>query len=88
MSARYRELLTLSWEYFTEFMMTNKSNPKDKLNPHSGKFEYDTNLMGDQVAIQFNQGKRTRESRIDREAHVGGGNQSQSRRGLVGTPKR
>jgi hypothetical protein len=33
----------------------------------------------------LNQGKRTPESRSDREAHVGGSNQSQSRRGSVGS---
>ena len=68
--------------------MTSTSNPHDKQTPHSGKVDNDTNKMGKQDATQLNQGKRTPESRSDREAHVGGDNQSQSRRGPVGTPKR
>ena len=68
--------------------MTSTSKPQDKQTPQTGKVENDTNKVGEQDATQLNQGKRTPESRSDREAHVGGGNQSQSRRGPVGTPKR
>ena len=64
--------------------MTNKTNPQDKQTPHTGKVENDSNKMGGQDVTQLNQGKRTPESRSDREAHVGGSNQSQSRRGPVG----
>ena len=60
--------------------MTDKSNPRDKQTPQSGKVDTDTNKMGGQDPTQLNQGKRTPESRSDRESHVGGGNQSQSRR--------
>ncbi len=70
-----------------ETTMTNKQNPRDKQAPHTGKVENDTNKLGEQDATQLNQGKRTPDSRSDREAHVGGNNQSQSRRGPVG-PKR
>lgn len=68
--------------------MTSKRNPRDKQEPHSGKVENDTNKMGEQDPTRLNQGKRTPDSRSDREAHVGGSNQSQSRRGPVGTPNR
>ncbi len=68
--------------------MTNKQNPRDKQEPHTRKVENDTNKLGEQDPTQLNQGKRTPDSRSDRESHVGGSNQSQSRRGPVGTPKR
>ena len=68
--------------------MTNKQNPRDKQVPRTGKVENDTNKLGEQTPTQLNQGQRTPDSRSDREAHVGGGNQSQSRQGPVGTPKR
>ncbi len=68
--------------------MTSKQNPRDKQEPHTGKVENDTNKLGEQEPTQLNQGKRTPDSRSDREAHVGGSNQSQSRRGPVGTPGR
>ena len=68
--------------------MTNTQNPRDKQAPHTGKVENDTNKLGEQEPTQLNQGKRTPESRSDRESHVGGGNQSQSRRGSVGSGKR
>jgi hypothetical protein len=67
-------------------MMTTKS-PRDKQTPHT-VVQNDTNKLGEQEVTQLNQGKRTPDSRSDREAHVGGGNQSQSRRGSVGSPKR
>lgn len=68
--------------------MTNKQNPRDKQEPHTGKVENDSNKLGEKDATQLNQGQRTPDSRSDREAHIGGGNQSQSRRGAVGSPKR
>jgi len=46
----------------------------------------DSNKMGEHAPTQLNQGQRTPESRSDREAHVGGHNQSQSRRGGKGGP--
>jgi hypothetical protein len=68
--------------------MTYKQNPRDEQTPNTGKVENDTNKLGDKDATQLNQGKRTSDSRSDRESHVGGSNQSQSRRGPVGSPKR
>lgn len=68
--------------------MTSKQNPRDKQTPLSGKVENDANKQGEQEPTQLNQGQRTPDSRSDREGHVGGSNQSQSRRGPVGTPKR
>lgn len=68
--------------------MPTKQNPRDKQEPHTGKVENDTNKLGAQEPTQLNQGHRTPNSRSDREAHVGGNNQSQSRRGPVGNSKR
>lgn len=65
--------------------MTN--NPKDKQAPHTGKLDNDSNKVGHQVATPLNQGRRTPESRNDRQADLGGGNQSQSRRGAAHPPK-
>ena len=64
--------------------MTYKQNPRDEQSPKTGKVENDTNKLGGQEPTQLNQGKRTSDSRTDREAHIGGGNQSQSRRGTLG----
>jgi len=68
--------------------MTCQKNPRDAQAPKTGKIENDTNKLGGQEPTQLNQGKRTPSSRTDREAHIGGGNQSQSRRGPVGSPRR
>ena len=68
--------------------MTNKQNPRDKQEPNVGKVENDNNKLGEQETTQLNQGKRTPDSRSDRETHIGGSNQSQSRRGPVGSSKR
>jgi len=51
---------------------------------HGGKVENDTNKTGDQEPTQKNEGRRTPQSRNDREAHIGSGNQTQSRRGNSG----
>lgn len=67
-------------------MMSRHPNPRDAQAPHSGKVADDSNKMGKHAPTQLNQGQRTPESRIDREAHVGGHNQSQSRRGGKGGP--
>ncbi|MES2188589.1 MAG: hypothetical protein V4454_00590 [Pseudomonadota bacterium] len=48
---------------------------------HGGKVENHHNQAGDQKPTQRNEGQRTANSRSDRESHVGGGNQLQSRRG-------
>ena len=50
----------------------------------SGKVANDHNSPGDQPPTQLHQGRRTPESRHDRDAHIGSGNQVQSRRGAPG----
>jgi hypothetical protein len=65
--------------------MGKKSQPvnptPDKQAGLSGKVENDFNKQGAQAATQKNEGRRTPESRHDREAHVGGSNQSKQRQG-------
>lgn len=61
--------------------MTRHQDSTDKDKSHEGKVANDTNKTGERNATQLNQGHRTPESRSDRESHVGGSNQSQSRRG-------
>jgi hypothetical protein len=75
------------------FMSSNKSSARkssDRSNPqetgakpsgHGGKVENDVNQVGEQKPTQRNEGQRTANSRSDRESHVGGSNQLQSRRG-------
>ncbi|MES2937440.1 MAG: hypothetical protein V4864_07140 [Pseudomonadota bacterium] len=58
-----------------------KNNPQDQQTPHSGKVENDTNKQGEQAPTQKNEGRRTPDSRHDREAQVGGSNQHQVRTG-------
>jgi hypothetical protein len=58
------------------------TNPK--ASGHGGKVENDFNQVGEQKPTQKNEGQRTANSRSDRESHVGGGNQLQSRRGTTG----
>lgn len=67
--------------------MTASQNPRDQQTPHARKVENDHNKLGEQAPTQLNQGHRTPDSRSDRESHVGGSNQSQSRRGPVGGKK-
>jgi hypothetical protein len=43
----------------------------------------DHNKVGEQPLTQKNEAKRTPDSRTDREAHIGSGNQTQSRRGAT-----
>lgn len=61
--------------------MTTRQNPPDQQTPQTGKVQNDTNKPGHQKPTQLHQGHRTPESRSDRESHVGGSNQSQTRRG-------
>ena len=51
---------------------------------HGGKVENDTNKTGAHEPTQKNEGRRTPQSRNDRESQIGSGNQSQSRRGNSG----
>jgi hypothetical protein len=64
--------------------MTKQQNPADKQAPHTGKVENDHNKQGGQLPTQKNEGKRTPDSRSDRESNIGGSNQNQSRRGTTG----
>ncbi|MCY7370108.1 MAG: hypothetical protein LH479_04370 [Polaromonas sp.] len=64
--------------------MSKKQNPRDEQEPQAGKVANDRNKVGEQDPTQLNQGKRTPDSRTDREAHIGSGNQTQSRKGNTG----
>ena len=65
--------------------MTKKAVPTnptpDKQAGLSGKVENDFNKQGAQAATQKNEGRRTPESRHDRESQVGCNNQSKQRQG-------
>lgn len=58
-----------------------KNQAQDQQAAHSGKVANDTNKLGHGKATQTNEGKRTPESRHDREAQIGGNNQSKMRAG-------
>jgi hypothetical protein len=60
------------------------TNPDDRQAPQSGKSANDHNKMGEQTPTQKNEGRRTPESRHDRESHIGGQNQNQARTGGKG----
>ncbi len=64
--------------------MKTKQNPRDDQAAHTGKVANDHNKVGEQPLTQKNEAKRTPDSRTDREAHIGSGNQTQSRRGATG----
>ena len=64
--------------------MSKKQNPRDEQAPNTGKVANDHNKVGEQALTQRNEAKRTSDSRTDREAHLGSGNQTQSRRGNTG----
>ena len=64
--------------------MSKTQNPRDEQVPHTGKVANDHNKVGEQALTQKNEAKRTSNSRTDREAHIGSGNQTQSRRGNPG----
>ena len=64
--------------------MKTKQNPRDEQTSQTGKVANDHNKVGDQELTQKNQSKRTPDSRTDREALIGSGNQTQSRRGSTG----
>jgi hypothetical protein len=58
---------------------------EDHRSAGSGKVANDHNQTVDQPSTQTNQGRRTPESRHDRESNIGSGNQAQSRRGAPGS---
>lgn len=62
--------------------MTKKAknqSPADKQAPQTGKVENDFNKQGEQVPTQKNEGRRTPESRHDRESKIGNNQGKQSR---------
>ena len=62
-----------------------KNQPQDEQTPGSGKNANDTNKVGNQAPTQKNEGRRTPESRHDREDHIGGkSNVNQVRTGRAG----
>ena len=58
-----------------------KNRPQDEQAPMSGKVENDFNKQGNEKPTQKNDGQRSPQSRHDREAQVGGTNQSKVRQG-------
>jgi hypothetical protein len=69
---------------FQEHEMAKPHNPADKQAPLSGKVENDFNKMGEQKPTQKNEGRRTPQSRHDRDSQVGSQNQNRARRGQGG----
>lgn len=62
-----------------------KNQPQDQQAPMSGKNENDFNKQGGQAPTQKNEGRRTPQSRSDREDHIGGkANQKMVRTGMAG----
>lgn len=68
----------------TQAQDSQAANDKQGPAGHGGKVENDFNQMGEKKPTQKNEGQRTANSRHDRESHVGGSNQLQSRRGATG----
>ena len=67
--------------------MTKKyhTSQQDKQAANSGKSENDTNKLGKKKPTAKNEGRRTPQSRHDREDHIGGqSNQNQLRTGRAG----
>ena len=60
------------------------NQPQGEESGHGGKVENNTNKTGAHEPTQKNEGRRTPQSRHDRESHIGSGNQTQSRRGNSG----
>jgi hypothetical protein len=70
--------------------MAKHQNQRDKQAGQSGKVENDHNKLGATRPTQMNEGRRTPESRHDRDARAGSQNQNQVRRGAPSsgmTPK-
>lgn len=68
--------------------MSAAANPEDRQAPRTGKVENDHNKLGEQAPTQKNEARRTPDSRHDREAHIGSGNQTQARTGGKGSGRR
>jgi hypothetical protein len=65
--------------------MSKRIDPSDKQAGLSGKVENDFNKQGRQEPTQKNEGRRTPQSRHDRDTQVGSHNQTQSRKGGGGS---
>lgn len=61
---------------------------REKRTSHTGKVENEHNKAGQTPPTQKNEPSRTPRSRSDRDDHLGGNNQSQSRQGGVGGGQR
>jgi hypothetical protein len=61
-----------------------KGQMPDHQQPHTGKVANDHNKAGAGAPTQTHESLRTPQSRHDRESHMGGSNQSQSRTGGAG----
>lgn len=57
---------------------------QDRQAPLSGKVANDHNKLGEQKPTQKNEGRRTPESRHDRQTRVGGANEIEARTGGKG----
>ncbi|MDB5883864.1 MAG: hypothetical protein JWR74_35 [Polaromonas sp.] len=68
----------------TRKQKTGSDKAKPTLPGNGGNVENDVNKSGEQAPTQKNEGRRTPESRHDRETHVGGTNQVTVRRGGSG----
>jgi phage repressor protein C with HTH and peptisase S24 domain len=70
--------------------MAKHQNARDQQTGSSGKVANDTNKLGETRPTQKNEGRRTPESRHERDSQVGSHNQNQARRGAPNsgaTPK-
>lgn len=65
--------------------MSKRQNHRDQQEPETGKVANDHNKLGETAPTQKNEGKRTPESRGDRDSQLGSSNQNQSRRGKAGS---
>jgi hypothetical protein len=62
-----------------------KNQPQDEQVAGTGKVANDKNKVGEEAPTQKNEGRRTVQSRHDREDHIGGkSNQNQVRTGRAG----
>ncbi len=66
--------------------MSKRNRPKKP--PGTGKLANDRNKMGEETPTQRNEGRRSPESRHDRETLAGSQNQNQVRRGSPSSGQR
>jgi hypothetical protein len=59
-----------------------KNHPQDEQTPGAGKVANDKNKLGNETPTQSNEGRRTPQSRHDREDHIGN-NQTKVRGGTT-----